>query len=104
MTLYALAYTLVPHFAELRAPHRTRHLELVWEACARGEIVPHHGAIASEWIADDLLLFRDATSAKRFALVDPYVAYGLILAWRVDPTPRKLTSPRHPSPRPAPGC
>lgn len=82
---FLLIYDLAPDYLERRAEFRGVHLELGRAAVARGELVLA-GALAEP--ADQaVLLFRgpDDTVPKAFAAADPYVANGLVAAWRVRP-------------------
>jgi hypothetical protein len=85
MKWFLLFYDLVPGYIERRAPFRPEHLKLAQAAQARGELVlagafgdPPEGA---------LLVFKgeDASAAEAFARSDPYVANGVVTAWRVKP-------------------
>jgi hypothetical protein len=78
-----LFYDLVDDYLERRPAFRAEHLELAWQAHARGELVlagaltdPADGAV---------LLFRGESpdAAVAFAKADPYVKSGLVKAWRV---------------------
>jgi uncharacterized protein YciI len=85
MQYFALTYDVVPDFIARRAAYRDAHLRLVREANGRGLLMlagalgdPPDGA---------LLVFRaDSPSpVEAFARADPYVAEGLVTAWRVRP-------------------
>jgi uncharacterized protein YciI len=85
MKYFALLYDVVDGFVDKRLQSRQRHLQLVGDAHARGELVmagalgdPPDGA---------LLVFQaaDALVAENFARSDPYVTSGLVLRWRVKP-------------------
>jgi uncharacterized protein YciI len=85
MKYFALTYDVVPDFAARRAPLREAHLRLVRDANGRGLLLfagalgdPPDGA---------LLVFRAeaASQVEAFAHADPYVAEGLVTAWRVRP-------------------
>lgn len=85
MQYFALTYEVVPDFITRRAAWRDAHLRLVREANGRGLLIlagalgdPPDGA---------LLVFRaeSASPAEAFARADPYVAAGLVTAWRVRP-------------------
>lgn len=85
MKQFALFYDVVEHFTERRAPFRAAHLALLNDAHARGFLVmsgplgdPPDGA---------LLIFRAESAApvEAFAQADPYVAGGVVTAWRVRP-------------------
>ena len=83
MKHFALLYDVVSNFVERRMPFREAHLLRVRDAHARGVLLlagalgdPPDGA---------LLVFRadSAAVAEDFARADPYVAEGLVTAWRV---------------------
>lgn len=85
MKEFALFYDVVENFTERRAPFRAAHLALLNDAHARGFLVmsgplgdPPDGA---------LLIFRaeSAAAVEAFAQADPYVAGGVVTAWRVRP-------------------
>ena len=80
---YLLTYDLAPDYLARRGEFRDEHLQLAWDAQARGEIVIA-GALADP--ADQALLLFSGDSpdaAERFAKADPYVINGLVTAWRV---------------------
>jgi uncharacterized protein len=82
---YLLMYDLAPDYLERRGQYRDAHLALAWQAVERGELLLA-GALADP--ADQaLLLFGGASpaQAEAFAAADPYVAHGLVTAWRVWP-------------------
>ena len=85
MKYFALTYDVVPNFAERRRPHREAHLDLVREAHGRG-LLMLAGALGDPAEAA-LLVFRaeSASPVEAFARADPYVAEGLVTAWRVRP-------------------
>jgi uncharacterized protein len=78
----ALFYDYVTEdLIERRAPHRPAHLALVREWMADGRLLmggalgdPPHGG---------LLVF--ASNAELFVELDPYVASGIVTAWRIEP-------------------
>lgn len=85
MTHFTLVYDLVENFVERRAPLRAAHLQLLHDAQARGFLRfagplgdPPDGA---------LMVFRadSAEPVEALAQADPYVAAGLVTAWRVRP-------------------
>jgi uncharacterized protein YciI len=82
---YLLLYDFVPDYLERRTEYRAQHLQLAWEAQARGELVLA-GALA-EPSDGAVLVFQgeSADVAMRFAAADPYVQQGLVLRWRVRP-------------------
>jgi uncharacterized protein YciI len=80
-----LFYDYVDDILERRGPHREAHLAGAESARERGDLVaagalgsPPHGA-AFVFATDD----RQAI--ERFAREDPYVAAGLVTAWRIEP-------------------
>jgi uncharacterized protein len=86
MTRYfALIYYVGPEFATKRAPFREPHIEKVFEANRRGELV--YGGALGDPPDRALLIFRseDRTTAGRFAETDPYVTGGLVERWEVQP-------------------
>ena len=79
--LQVLLYDYVEDVLERRVPHRAAHLALAGRWKADGRMVmggalgdPPHGG---------LLVFR--SGAEEFAAADPYVAAGIVTAWRVEP-------------------
>ena len=81
----ALFYDYVENVVERRAPFREAHLALAREWKHDGRLVaggalgdPPHGG---------LLVFEvdDAGEVERFTTADPYVANGIVTAWRVEP-------------------
>jgi len=82
---YLLTYDLAPDYLERRGQYRDAHLALAWQAAERGELLLA-GALA-EPVDQALLLFcgDSPAAAKAFAAADPYVAHGLVTAWRVRP-------------------
>lgn len=82
MKHFLLTYTLAPDYLERRPALRNEHLALARAAVERGELLLG-GALDP---ADEaMLLFagEDASAAEAFAKADPYVANGLVTAWRV---------------------
>jgi uncharacterized protein len=82
---YLLMYDLAPDYLERRGQYRDAHLALAWQAVERGDLLLA-GALA-EPVDHALLLFRgdSPAAAEAFAAADPYVAHGLVTAWRVRP-------------------
>ena len=79
--LQILLYEYVENVVERRAPHREAHLALARRFKDEGRMVmggaigdPPHGGV---------LVFR--SGAEAFAAEDPYVAEGIVTAWRVEP-------------------
>lgn len=80
---FLLIYDVAPDYLARRGEFRNAHLQLAWDAHARGELLLG-GALADP--ADGaVLLFQGETAeaAERFARADPYVANGLVQSWRV---------------------
>jgi len=84
---YLLLYDVVPDYLERRAPLRQEHLQLIYEAHARGEITQ-----AGAWYDpnDDtydggVLVFKtdDRAVVKAFAEADPYVKHGVVTRYRI---------------------
>ena len=82
---YLLFYDYVEDIVERRAPHREAHLKLARERLDRGEIVM--GGTYADPVDGAVLLFqvKDRTSVEQFVKADPYVANGLVTAWRIRP-------------------
>lgn len=78
-----LSYATAPDYLERRAEHRAAHLALAWAASDRGELLL--GGAVGNPPEEAMLLFTSAAAAEAFAAADPYVAAGLITAWRVRP-------------------
>lgn len=85
MAHFLLIYDLADNYPEQRARFRAEHLELAWAAADRGELLI--GGALAEPADQALLLFSgsDGSAAEAFARSDPYVANGLVRAWRVRP-------------------
>jgi uncharacterized protein YciI len=82
---YVLLYDFTSDYLERRAPYRSEHLRLAWEAHRRGELVLG-GALAEP--VDSALLLFDCESAEipqRFAAADPYVQQGIVRSYRIRP-------------------
>jgi hypothetical protein len=82
MAHFLLLYDLAPDYLDRRAAFRNEHLALAWAQADAGTLLLG-GAVGDAESA--LLLFTDAAAAERFARADPYVANGLVTAWRVRP-------------------
>ncbi len=80
---YLLFYDVVADYAEHRKSFRAAHLAHARDAVARGDLVLG-GAFANP-VDGAVLLFRGSSPAvaETFATHDPYVANGLVTAWRV---------------------
>lgn len=83
-TYYALLYDVVPDYLERRQPLRAEHLALAQRFRKDGKLL-----LAGAFDPPDgaLLVFRAGSAAEVEAFVreDPYVANGLVTAWRVRP-------------------
>ena len=77
-----MTYTLAPDYLERRPEFRGAHLALAKAAVARGELLLG-GALDPPEEAVLLFAGEDASAAEAFAASDPYVANGLVTAWRV---------------------
>ena len=82
MKHFLLTYTLTPDYLERRPEFRDAHLALARAAVERGELLLG-GALDPPEEAALLFAGEDATAAEAFAASDPYVANGLVTAWRV---------------------
>jgi uncharacterized protein YciI len=80
---YLLFYDFVADYVERRAEFRARHLQLAWEAQARGELILA-GAYAGP-VDGAALLFQCASREipERFVASDPYVQSGLVTKWHI---------------------
>ncbi len=82
---YLLFYDVAPDYLARGAEYRGAHLELAWQAHARGELVL--GGALADPVDGAILLFRGESPAvaEAFAAADPYVRNGLVRSWRVRP-------------------
>ena len=82
MKHFLLTYALAPDYLERRPAFRDEHLALARAAVDRGELRLGGALDPAE---EAVLLFAgdDASAAEAFARADPYVANGLVTAWRV---------------------
>lgn len=82
MKHFLLTYTLAPDYLDRRQAFRAEHLALAKAATERGELLLGGALDPAE---EAVLLFagEDAGAAEAFARTDPYVANGLVTAWRV---------------------
>ncbi len=82
---YLLFYDLSPDYITRRTAFRSEHLNLAWEAHARGELIL--GGALADPIDGAVLLFRGDSprAAEAFAAADPYIKQGLVTRWRVRP-------------------
>lgn len=82
MKHFLLTYTLAPDYLDRRPVFRAEHLALARAAAERGELLLG-GALDPADEAVLLFVGKDASGAETFAAHDPYVANGLVTAWRV---------------------
>ncbi|MEZ6021868.1 MAG: YciI-like protein [Hyphomonadaceae bacterium] len=84
MKHFLLIYDYAPDFMERRTAFRPAHLQHANDAVARGELVLG-GAVPQGEPPFGVLLFMAASAsvAESFAQADPYVANGVVTAWRV---------------------
>ena len=80
---HVLFYEYVADILERRPPHRDDHLAEIRAGQQEGRILmagplgdPPHGAA---------IVFAERDRAEAFPQTDPYVANGLVTAWRVEP-------------------
>ena len=83
MAHFLLRYDLAPDYLDRRPAFRDAHLALAWEAAACGDLLL--GGAVGDPVESALLLFTNESAARGFAGADPYVANGLVAAWRVLP-------------------
>jgi uncharacterized protein YciI len=76
-------YELAADYLDRRGGFRSHHLALAWAAADKGALLL--GGAVGDPVESALLLFTDAEAARAFAEADPYVAEGLVRAWRVVP-------------------
>ena len=82
---YLLFYDTAPNYLDRRAEFRSAHLSLAWKYCERGELVL--GGAIDDPIDGAVLLFEGDSPeiVERFVAEDPYVANGLVTAYRIRP-------------------
>lgn len=82
---YLLFYDTAPDYLDRRAEFRSSHLKLAWEYCERGELIL--GGALQDPVDGAVLLFEGDSSevVERFVAEDPYVANGLVTAYRIRP-------------------
>lgn len=82
---YALFYDYAPDYLARRDQFRNAHLQLAWASHARGEF--QLGGVLADPIDGALLVFRADSPqvVEQFVAADPYVANGLVTAWRIRP-------------------
>ena len=82
---YVLLYDYADNAVGRRAPFREMHLKLAREFQERGELLL--GGAFADPVDGAALVFRagDAKVVEGFVSRDPYVASGLVTAWRIRP-------------------
>jgi uncharacterized protein len=82
---YLLSYDYVENAVERRVPFREEHLKLAREFQERGELLL--GGAFADPVDGAVLVFRtaDVSAVEGFVARDPYVAGGLVKAWRIRP-------------------
>ena len=85
MSYYLLFYDYVPDVLTRRAPFREAHLALAREWVARGGLIL--GGALADPVDGGVLVFKvpDRTEVEDFVRKDPYVANGVVTAWRIRP-------------------
>jgi uncharacterized protein YciI len=80
---YLLFYDYADNAVERRAPYRETHLQLAQQSLARGELVM--GGAFADPVDGAVLVFRaaDPSVVEAFVRADPYVAGGIVTAWRI---------------------
>ncbi len=82
-TRFVLFYDYVENVVEKRAPFRAAHLALASEYLERGELLMA-GAFADPVDgAAFIFTVEDRERVEAFVAADPYVANGLVPAWRI---------------------
>jgi uncharacterized protein YciI len=79
----ALFYDYVENAVEARAPYRAAHIDLFREWTADGRLLDG-GALGDPPHAG-LIVFAADADVDAFVAADPYVANGVVTAWRVEP-------------------
>jgi uncharacterized protein YciI len=82
---YLLFYDTAPDYLDRRAEFRSSHLKLAWEYCERGELIL--GGALEDPVDGAVLLFQGDSPevVEQFIAEDPYVANGLVTAYRIRP-------------------
>ena len=83
MKHFVLIYDVTPDYPTRRAEFRAEHLELAWEAVARGELLL--GGALTDPVDTALLLFRCEAKdpIEAFVRADPYFRNGLVASYRI---------------------
>lgn len=81
---YLLFYEKAADHAEREPAHAAAHLDHIFAAVDRGELVLG-GPLGDPVDGANVLLFQAQSThtAEEFALSDPYVHHGIVVRWRV---------------------
>ena len=80
---FLMFYDFTPDYLERRGQFRTEHLQLAWDAHARGELIIA-GAMSDPADMSALMFSGDSADvAERFARADPYVINGLVTKYTI---------------------
>lgn len=82
---YLMFYDFAPDYLERRTAYRKEHLELAWQAVARGELVL--GGPLADPVDRGVLFFQcdSPDIPAQFAEADPYVKHGVVTRYEVRP-------------------
>lgn len=82
---YILTYDYTADYLERRTEFRSAHLQLAWDAQARGEL--QLAGVLAEPVDGALFWFEADSPAviEAFVAADPYVSAGLVASWRIRP-------------------
>lgn len=82
---FLLIYDYVPNIVERRQPFREAHIKLAGEWIERGELLL--GGAFAEPADGAVIVFKvdDRKRVEEFVERDPYIANGLVTAWRIRP-------------------
>ena len=82
---YVLSYDYGDNMVQRRVPYREAHLKLAKESADRGELVL--AGTVGDPVEGAMLVFRTEglSAVETFVKQDPYVAAGLVKAWRIRP-------------------
>lgn len=82
---FMLLYDVTTEYMVRRGEYRAEHLRLAWEYADRGELLI--GGALEDPVDGAVLVFRCASrdTVEGFVARDPYVAHGLVSAWRIRP-------------------
>lgn len=82
---FLLLYDVTADYLARRGEYRAEHLALAWRYADRGTLLL--GGAVGDPVEGSILLFRcdSPETVEDFVKQDPYVANGLVAAWRVRP-------------------